>query len=178
MILALILVGVAFLLVLAEILFPSFGILSILAATAYAFALVEGFRASDGGGWTVVTLGVILLPVAITAGLRILPKTPFGRRLFLRPPPLPSRVPLDGIAPGDLGRTVTALRPQGFARFAGQRIAVVSTGDFLSPDQAVRIVSVNGNDVVVRAETDPPRAPATPPREAPDSTPEHRISSP
>ena len=41
MIVAILLVGLAFLLVMAELMFPSFGILSLLAFTAYGFAIAE-----------------------------------------------------------------------------------------------------------------------------------------
>src|SRR5690625_791764 len=52
------------------------------------------------------------------------------------------------------GVTVTQLRPSGTALFENERIDVVSEGNFISLDQKVRIVKVEGMRVVVREVSD------------------------
>ena len=58
MTLAIGLLVLAFVLVMMELTFPSFGLLSLGAATAYAFALVRAFERGANTGWTFVVLGV------------------------------------------------------------------------------------------------------------------------
>lgn len=48
------------------------------------------------------------------------------------------------------GRTLTPLRPAGAAEFAGQRVDVVTEGDFIPAQTIVRVVLVEGTRVVVR----------------------------
>ena len=51
---------------------------------------------------------------------------------------------------GDLGRTLSALRPSGKAQFGDELIDVVTEGDFVDPDQPIRVIKKNGTRVVVR----------------------------
>jgi membrane-bound serine protease (ClpP class) len=51
---------------------------------------------------------------------------------------------------GVVGRSLSALRPAGVALLSGRRIDVVSEGEFIEPDQAIEVVSDQGNRVVVR----------------------------
>lgn len=52
---------------------------------------------------------------------------------------------------GQVGTTVTALRPSGTAEVEGIRLAVVSEGDFVPAGAPVQVVLVQGSRVVVRA---------------------------
>ena len=51
---------------------------------------------------------------------------------------------------GKLGKTVTDLRPSGWINVENQKIFVVTEGEFVEKDQPVKILSVDGNRVVVR----------------------------
>ncbi|QEG39518.1 NfeD family protein [Roseimaritima ulvae] len=51
---------------------------------------------------------------------------------------------------GDLGRTLSALRPSGKAMFGDEAVDVVTEGDFVDPDQPVRVIKKSGTRVVVR----------------------------
>jgi len=51
---------------------------------------------------------------------------------------------------GKEGETQSDLRPSGWVMVNGQRVFVVSEGDFLEKNCKVRILSVDGNRVVVR----------------------------
>lgn len=155
MTLAIGLLVLAFVLVMMELTFPSFGLLSLGAATAYAFALVRAFELGTNTGWTFVVLGVFLLPIAVGLGLKVLPHTPIGRRLFLH---APTREEVQhGTAPAHLaelvgadGEALTSLRPAGSARIAGHRVDVVASGRFVEKGRTIRVMDVNGTRVVVR----------------------------
>lgn len=148
MILAAVLTLVAFVLVMIETLIPSFGLLGLLAAGCYGLALVEAFAVEEATGWTFVTLGVVLFPLALFTGFRVLPKTPFGRALLLTPP---SAGPVANapVTADARGRAVTDLRPAGTAEFQGQRTDVVSAGKFISVGTEVRVISVQGGRILV-----------------------------
>lgn len=51
---------------------------------------------------------------------------------------------------GKTGTTHTALRPAGIAEFDGVKLNVVSDGDFVGAQRAVRVERVEGNRIVVR----------------------------
>lgn len=50
---------------------------------------------------------------------------------------------------GEQGRAMTTLRPAGIATIRGERVDVVSSGDFIPPGTTVRVVYVEGRKVVV-----------------------------
>jgi membrane-bound serine protease (ClpP class) len=94
--------------------------------------------------------------MAIGFGLKILPNTPIGRRLFLKGPDA-SEV-AHGTLPEDLkelvghtGLALTDLRPAGTARIAGRRVDVIADGRFVERGGGVRVLGVNGTRVVVQA---------------------------
>jgi len=157
--LAVCLVIVAFGLVMAEVAIPSFGMLSLMAAAAYAVALWKAFEVGVAEGIGLIGAGLMLLPVAIGIGFRVLPKPPIGRRLILahpgrsavqhgtRPEELKSLIGHTGIA-------VTDLRPAGTARVGDRRIDVVAGGRFLTRGSPLVVVKVDGTRVVVRGRTE------------------------
>ena len=151
MTMAIVLMLIAFGLVLLETIIPSFGLLGLLAATCYAFALIEAFAVEAATGWTFVALGVILLPLALLLGFRVLPMTPLGRALVLQPPKASGHQ--SSIACGMQGQAVTDLRPAGTALIGGQRVDVVSVGAFISNGCAVRVLQVEAMRVLVVPET-------------------------
>jgi membrane-bound serine protease (ClpP class) len=101
---------------------------------------------------------LVLAVVAALVALRFLPRLLFGRQLILDT----GLAAAAGWAGGEgdrrwLGRQGTAaspLRPAGIAIIEGERVDVVSLGDYIEAGKAVEVVRVEGNRVVVR------RAPA------------------
>ncbi len=55
---------------------------------------------------------------------------------------------------GKVGKSVTILRPSGIAEFDGERVDVVTDGDFIPRGSAVEVVSVAGRRVAVRLAQD------------------------
>jgi membrane-bound serine protease (ClpP class) len=140
---------------------PGFGVIGVLGLVA----LVGGLGLSlvgAGATWGVVVsaLGRVAasLLVAIAAALallRFLPRLPVGRRLIL-PTELAAR---EGFAAapetdrawlGKRGTAVSALRPAGIADIEGERVDVVSDGEFVEAGSPLLVVRVDGNRIVVR----------------------------
>jgi len=98
-------------------------------------------------------LGAIVLSLVM---LRLLPRTPLGHRLVLDQglsarEGYASAPDTDHRLLGRTGRASTPLHPAGIAQIDGERVDVVSTGDPIDVDEAIEVVRVDGNRVVVRS---------------------------
>jgi membrane-bound ClpP family serine protease len=133
-----------------EVLIPSFGILAVLAATAFGFSVVTAFREDATVGWVILGAGVLLVPLAWRIGLKVLPHTPLGRRMIPAPPKpyAPLETP---VAMGAIGRALTDLRPSGAVQFDTQRVDAMSHGPFLEKGATVRVIHTEGAKVIVEA---------------------------
>jgi membrane-bound serine protease (ClpP class) len=149
---AIVLLAVGLCLIVAEVLFPSFGILSVLATGAIVAAVVMAFQESDAVGMRYLVATALLVPAAIVAGFKLFPRSPFGKRMVVGGLSFDSTRASD---PRDLGLTgkegtVEAdCRPAGMARIEGRRVDVVTRGEWLERGTPVRVVDVQGNRVVV-----------------------------
>jgi membrane-bound serine protease (ClpP class) len=158
----LLLVGAGLLLLALEVfVIPGFG----LAGALGLAALVAGLGLSimgAGATWPAivaamgrVVLSLLLAIAASLAMLRLLPRLPFGRRLVLE-----TELPADAgyaSAPesdrrwlGKSGTAVSPLRPAGIAHLDGERVDVVSDGEFIEAGDPIHVVRVDGNRIVVR----------------------------
>jgi membrane-bound serine protease (ClpP class) len=156
------LVGSGFVLLMAEIfVIPGFGIAGVLGIAA----LLSGLSLSlIGGGATWdfilkavgrVIFSLLLALVGSLVLLRFLPRLPFGKRLILETglaagegyasPPETDRNWL-----GKGGIAVSPLRPSGIAAVEGERVDVVSDGDFIEAGAQIVVSRVDGNRIVVR----------------------------
>jgi membrane-bound serine protease (ClpP class) len=140
---------------------PGFG----LTGTLGLVALLGGLGLSlvgAGATWPVVltALGqvVVSLLLAIVASLvvlRFLPRLPFGRRLILETE-LDAREGFASAPEADLmwlgkrGTAASTLRPAGIATLEGDRVDVVSDGEFIEAGEPITVVKVDGNRIVVR----------------------------
>ena len=52
---------------------------------------------------------------------------------------------------GQSGRSLSPLRPAGVALINGQRVDVVTNGEFIEPETEVQVVAVEGSRVVVQS---------------------------
>ena len=73
-------------LVVAEVFFVSFGILSILAAVALISTVFLGFQKGQFFGFVFLSIAVIGAPAAVYWALKWLPNTPMGKMLMLGGP--------------------------------------------------------------------------------------------
>ena len=146
--------------IVAEVFFPSMGVLSILAAVCLTGAVLLGFQEGQVTGFLVLSVAVIGAPVAWIFALRALPNTPFGKRLVLDAQSLEGsnragqETGLEDLL-NKTGESISPLRPAGYARIDGRRVDVVTRGELLDSGERVRVIEVEGNRVVV-AKQDPP----------------------
>ena len=149
------------LLVLEIFVIPGFGIAGVLGIGA----LLAGLSLSligGGASWefilTAVSRVVFSLLFAAAASLllfRYLPRLPFGRRLILDTglssgSGYASAPDADRTWLGKSGTTLTPLRPAGIADIDGQRLDVVSDGEFIDHGAPITVSRVDGNRIVVR----------------------------
>ena len=112
---------------------------------------------------TLVSLGgaVIGAFIAAIAFRRFLPHAPVFNRVFLQPPSgeerlhLASRESLVDFAHlvGRSGTTTTPLMPSGKARIGDELLDVIADGEAIDRGEAVVVVEVRGNRVLVRRAT-------------------------
>jgi membrane-bound serine protease (ClpP class) len=145
--------------VVAEVLFPSFGLLGLLATLSVIGANVMAFQHGSGVSFLIVT--GVLVPIVILGGFKLLPRSPLGKHLvsdgFSRPDAraVDER---DQRLVGAVGSVEAPLRPAGVARFDDRRVDVVSRGEAIGVGERVRVVELKGNRVVV-ARLEPQTAP-------------------
>jgi membrane-bound serine protease (ClpP class) len=101
------------------------------------------------------TLGYagLLTIIAVLAALKFLPKSPLWKNIILsasekKEAGFRSAPDLD-IYLGKSGKTITILRPSGRAVFEGKTLGVLSQGDFIDKDKPVRVVKIEGSELVV-----------------------------
>ena len=140
---------------------PGFGLTGVLGLAA----LVGGLGLSlvgVGATWVVVVTAVgqvaasLLLAIAVSlALLRVLPRLPFGRRLVLETEltareGFASAPEMDRAWLGKRGTAASMLRPAGIADIEGERVDVVSDGEFIDAGERLTVVRVDSNRIVVR----------------------------
>lgn len=155
--------------------FPGFGIAGLTGLGLMIFSLVMASRRvllpqtapdwSDFGA-TVVTIGLAMVGVFIVGlfATHYFTNLPLFRRLVLEPPQPSSAadVASDGskkaadlpvwhrIGVGDLGRTLSPLRPSGRAQFGEDIVDVATEGEFIESDAAIRVIKKQGMRITVR----------------------------
>ena len=158
----LLLLGIGVILLAIEIFVtPGFGLIGVVGLAA----LVGGLGLSlvgAGATWAVVVTAVgqvaasLLLAIAVSlALLRVLPRLPFGRRLVLETEltaheGFASAPETDRAWLGKRGTAASMLRPAGIADIEGERVDVVSEGEFIDAGEPLTVVRVDGNRIVVR----------------------------
>ncbi|MCA9292416.1 MAG: NfeD family protein [Phycisphaerales bacterium] len=152
----------ALMLFLLEVFIPSGGVIGF-TAFAVAVAGVVAFW-MEGSAWGVAsTIGlIVLVPLAFNFALRIMPNTPFGRRLILgddedeallaqRAAAESERRERERALVGAEGVVLTDLRPVGSAKIEGQRLEVLAETGVIEAGARIRVTKVEGTQVKVRA---------------------------
>jgi len=150
--LAILLLGLGLALVVAEILFPSFGVLSLLAAVCIIGSVAAAFALDTATGVNFLIAVALLLPTAIVGGMKLFPKSPIGRRMVVGGLSFEARAATDErdlTLLGAAGTVESDLRPAGTARIQGRRVDVVSRGELIEAGVSVQVIEVRGNRVVV-----------------------------
>lgn len=159
------LLGLGLALIVAEILFPSLGLLSLLATAALLAAVLVAFGESTATGVKFLVASALLVPAAIVLGLKLFPRSPMGKHMVAPGLSFEGEAATDARDRAAIGREGTvesALRPTGIARIDGRRVDVVTRGELLEPGTRVRVVEVSGNRLVVAAVEQPPQGQSQP----------------
>ena len=129
-----------------------FGIMSVLSFGGLSVLLMESPRA----GISIFSFAILLSGVGAFAVMKYLPKFCITRKFFVLEPPSPEKkkavvTPVVPVRSGEIGKALCTLRPIGAAQFGMNRVEVITEGEFLTKGQAVEVVRVEGQKVVVRS---------------------------
>jgi membrane-bound ClpP family serine protease len=149
------LVGVV--VIIAEIILPSGGILSIVALSVFGYSLYIAFsEISKTVGFAFVAADLALIPVLVIVGLKLLARSPVTlRKTLSRENGVSSQSSELESYVGAQGNTVTDLRPAGIAVIYGKRVDVVTRGEYLEKNSAIIVTAVTGNQIIVRKKDEP-----------------------
>jgi membrane-bound serine protease (ClpP class) len=149
------LVGVV--VIIAEIILPSGGILSIAALGVFGYSLFIVFNEiSMTIGFSFVAADLILIPVLVIVGLKLLARSPATlRKTLSRKEGVSSQSSELESYVGRQGNAVTDLRPAGIAVINGKRVDVVTGGEYIEKDSAIIVTTVTGNQIIVRKKDEP-----------------------
>jgi len=152
MILPILLLGLGLAFVVAEVLFPSFGVLSVLATLSIVAAVAMAFKESTQTGIQFLVAVVILVPSMIMLGLKVFPRSPIGKKMVASGLSFESENatdPRDLELVGEVGEVEAPCRPAGMVRIGSRRVDVVTRGEFIESGERVQVAEVLGNRVVV-----------------------------
>lgn len=151
------LIGLTLLIV--EVFVPSGGMIGVLAIGFLGVGVWNAFAISNLAGLLAILSLLLLLPLVFALAVYLMPRTPLGRWMFLRPP-APDEVEPDRPAGsrldhliGQFGRAITPLRPSGVVDFDGRRLDGLAEEGLIPPGTLVRAVHVRGGSLVVRPAT-------------------------
>ena len=149
---------IGFLSIILEIFIPAGGLIGIVGAGCLVATVIMVFI-SYHWAWGAVTLGTIflLLPVLYLIGVRYFSKSFFGKFFILRH----EQKNKEGYTSfmqeryanieGKEGVAHTDLRPSGTAVIDGKKYSVVTSGEYVSKGETVRVLLAEGSRVIVRS---------------------------
>ena len=138
-----------------EILTPSFGLLAVGAIGRLIGAIFMGFSYASWMGYLTLVAAVVLGPVYVTFLVRLLPKTPLGKRMFLSKAPdatgqgTPESDTYDEMV-GKKGTAVTLLRPGGMVQIETKRLPAHAETGMIEKDTPIVVVGAESMYVIVR----------------------------
>ena len=140
--------AIGLLLIMLEVFIPSGGLIGLCSIVCLVLCLWYAFANSVGLGLTFMMIDLVALPLTVALAFSLWSRTPLGRKFFLRPP-APEEIEVSHtdhhleILVGQVGRSLTPLRPCGHVEIDGRRIDALAEEGFLpaevagsrSPDQ-------------------------------------------
>jgi len=138
-----------------EIFIPSFGLLTLLAVGAFAWATGLFFEIGTTAGWYGLASSAVIIPVFWTITYKLFPHTSVGRAMILKSSPrelgdaLPEQERLLPLK-GKIGTTVSPLRPVGVCQIDGLRVVCIAETGFIPRNAPIEVVQVQGHTVTVR----------------------------
>jgi len=138
-------------LMVAEVLLPTHGLLGLLGVLSFAGTTVALYFVNQWLGVGTLAALVFSSPFWFMAAMRMWPKTPVGKRLVLNAtvPSHPSQAA--SLQRGQEGVAMTEMRPMGECEFSGVRVQANSQLGIIAAGTKVRIVALDGHQPTVTA---------------------------
>ncbi|NOY69946.1 MAG: serine protease [Deltaproteobacteria bacterium] len=136
----------------AEVVFPSGGLLAILTMGILGYSLYLVFSTvSMVAGMAFVLADIIILPIVVIAGFKVLGRSKMALHTELSSSDgfTSHDESLAGLV-GQKGIAITDLRPAGTAMIGNRRVDVVTRGDYIEKGAGVLVDTVEGGRVVAR----------------------------
>ncbi len=143
-------------LMILEAFLPSGGVLGTLSIIAILAAVGLAYYTGPLSGTILLVASVVAAPMCIYFALKWWPNTPIGRRVLLDAPRSDEVLPDNPLRRsmremvGKVGKAKSLMLPSGAIVIDGKVIDAVSEGMAIEAGQAVRVVEVRANRVVVR----------------------------
>jgi len=139
--------------IIAEIILPSGGLLTVLAIGVFGYSLFVVFtQFSAMIGAAFLALDVVMIPTLVIIGLKMIAKSPVTLRAALSSADgVIAQNPTMEQYTGKSGRAITNLRPAGAAYIEGKRVDVVTQGEYIEKKTAISVHAVTGNQIIVKA---------------------------
>lgn len=136
-----------------EMFIPSFGILGILGIAALIFGISMGAY-DTGDALQSLGIAVLISAVIVIAFAYIFRRRGIWNRFILREELSTEK----GFVPqtsrekwvGQEGVTISVLRPSGVAEIAGERLDVITSGEYVDKGNRIRVLSVDGTRILVK----------------------------
>jgi len=139
-------------LVVMEVFIPSGGVLSLFSGIAILASLVMAFRQGITTGLSFLLITLVAVPSVVALAFKAWPLTPMGKA-FLGELHTSAEMTPDDPRRGLVGRAGVAkskMLPSGSVLIDGQYIDAISQGEAIEQGQAVVVVEVRANRMVVR----------------------------
>lgn len=145
------LIGIALLIL--EVFIPSFGILGILGVASLITGITMGAY-DTGNALQSLGIAVLVAAVIVSVFVYIFRKRGIWNRFILSEQLTTDKgyVPQESREKwiGQEGITTSLLRPSGMGEFNGQRLDIITSGEFIEQGTRVKVVSVDGTRILVK----------------------------
>jgi membrane-bound serine protease (ClpP class) len=139
-------------LLIAEILLPSHGVLGVVGVIAMIVGVGACFAINQVAGLASAISLILLLPAAVAVWVKVWPHTYAGKRLILGPAPAhTAQLRAARLDVGQVGTVVSELRPSGVCEFGTERIESRCERGTIPAGQRVEVVDVIDGRPLVRA---------------------------
>lgn len=135
-------------LLVAELLLPSHGLLGVAAVVCFAVAIGVCFAVNRWLGIGVFAGAILLLPFVGAALLSAWQRSPIGKRLTLNA--TVGKADTGGVMVGQTGVAVSELRPTGECEFGDHRLQATSDSGLVHAGTPVRVVAFANGVATVR----------------------------
>jgi membrane-bound ClpP family serine protease len=150
LVLILLILALGLLLIFAEVfLIPGTSLLGIIGGVAVVIGVVLVYKYYGNTlGHVAFAASLVLSGIAIYLGFKVIDSNKLAMKGEIKGKVNELEHP--DIMPGNTGKTVTELRPNGKAIINGNKTDVYSTGDYISRETEIEVIRIDGNKILVK----------------------------